>query len=433
MGEARDALGVAEVRDYMEVKLAKNWGGNLDYGTDEIFEPSSVSDLAEIIRSGKVRPIGTKHSFSEVVMGEGKLISAAGLAFDPSIDAKNSTVTVSAATRFGELAVFLEDNGYALKNMGSLPHISIAGAAATGTHGSGDRNQILSSSLVSFSYLNSSGEVVKLSRNSKNFEALRLGLGAYGLWVSVTLAIVPSYQMRQDVFRNIPWEYFYSHPAMLTSAGYSVSLFTKWGNPVIDMAWVKTRTRDGLPPTEIAGITADKDSMSELLPGVADNLTEQGGVEGAWLNRLPHFRLDANPSAGDEIQTEYFFQRDQIIGAIKAVQEIASEINPILMISEIRTIAQDDAWLSPMLRGDSIALHFTWLNDTEAVDKAVDLIEQVTAPFNPIPHWGKVHHFNKERLIEAHPKLNKARELFDSLDPDGVFSSEYLKSLGVRT
>ena len=413
--------------------MISNWGGNLDFGTDEILQPGSIAEAAEIIRSGKVRPIGTKHSFSKVVIGEGRLVSAAGLAFEPVIDEHNSTVTVAAATRFGDLAVFLEENGYALKNMGSLPHISIAGAAATGTHGSGDGNQILSSSLVAFSYLNASGDLVELRRSHKNFEACRLGLGAYGLWVSVTLAIVPSYQMRQDVYRNIPWQVFYENPETLTAAGYSVSLFTKWGNSTIDQAWVKTRVKDGLPPSEIAGISADVESMKELLPGVADNLTEQGGVEGAWLNRLPHFRLDANPSAGDEIQTEYFFRRDQIVGAIKAVQEIASEINPILLVSEIRTMAQDNAWLSPMLRGDSIALHFTWINDSEKVDRAVELIEKVTAEFDPIPHWGKVHHFEKEQLTKAHPRLNQARELFDSLDPEGVFNSEYLQSLGVRS
>ena len=413
--------------------MAKNWGGNLDYGTDEILAPTSVAELAEIIRSGKVRPIGTKHSFSEVVIGEGKLISAAGLRFDPVIDKKNSTVIVQASTRFGDLAVFLEDNGYALKNMGSLPHISIAGAAATGTHGSGDQNPILSASLVGYSYLDAKGELVTLSRSSKNFEALRLGLGAYGLWVSVTLAVVPSYEMRQDVYRDVPWEFFYQDPKKLTGAGYSVSLFTKWGNDTIDQTWVKSRDRDGKPIDTIADIEADMTSMAMLLPGVGDNLTEQGGVMGAWLDRLPHFRLDATPSAGDEIQTEYFFERDQIVGAIKAVHEIADEINPALLISEIRTIAKDPAWLSPMLRGDSVALHFTWINDKAKVDRAVDLVEKATAPFSPIPHWGKVHHFTKDQLQKAHPKLNQARELFDSLDPEGVFSTEYLRSLGVRS
>jgi xylitol oxidase len=413
--------------------VAKNWGGNLDYGPGKILAPESLAELSEIIRSGKVRPIGTKHSFSNLVIGEGQLVSAAGLSFEPVIDQKNSTVTVPAATKYGELAVFLEEEGYALKNMGSLPHISIAGSAATGTHGSGDKNQILSSSLVSFSYLDANGVIVTLNRSSKNFEACRVGLGAYGLWVNLTLAIVQSYQMRQDVFRNLPWELFLEDPAKLTAAGYSVSLFTKWGSDTIDQTWVKSRSHDSAPPIEIAGIKPDSTSMPELMPGVGDNLTQQGGEEGAWLDRLPHFRFDATPSAGNEIQTEYFFERKNIVGAIKAIQTIASEINPTLLISEIRTIAQDAAWLSPMLRGDSVAVHFTWVNDAAAVAKAVALVEKATAEFKPIPHWGKVHGFSAEKLREVHPKLDRAKALFDSLDPQGVFSTDYLMSLGIRS
>lgn len=413
--------------------MAKNWGGNLDYGTGEILAPESLSELSEIIRSGKVRPIGTKHSFSKVVIGEGQLVSAAGLSFEPIIDQKNSTVTVAAATRYGEVAVFLEEHGYALKNMGSLPHISIAGAAATATHGSGDKNQILSSSLVSFSYLDANGVIVTLNRSSKNFEACRVGLGAYGLWVNVTLAIVPSYQMRQDVYRDVPWGFFYENPFNLTAAGYSVSLFTKWGKKTIDQTWVKSRSHDSAPPVELSGVKADTTSMPELMPGVGDNLTQQGGEEGAWLDRLPHFRFDATPSAGNEIQTEYFFERKNIVGAIKAIHSIAAEINPTLLISEIRTMAQDAAWLSPMHRGDSIAVHFTWVNDAAAVAKAVELVEQATAEFKPIPHWGKVHGFSHEKLKEVHPKLDRAKALFDSLDPQGVFSTDYLRSLGIRS
>ena len=413
--------------------MIKNWGGNLEYGTDRIWAPDSVEQLAQLIRSGKVRPIGTGHSFSKVVVGDGALVSSEGLPFEPSIDLKNSTVTVSAATRFGDLAVFLEENGFALKNMGSLPHISIAGAAATGTHGSGDDNPILSASLVSYTYLNSKGELVTYKRGDKLFEACRVGIGAYGLWTSVCLAIVPSYIMSQEVFRDVPWEEFYSNPANLTGAGYSVSLFTKWGKPSIDQTWVKSRLRDGEPRKQIAGINPESVSMPELLPGVGDNLTEQAGSEGAWLDCLPHFRMDATPSAGDEIQTEYFFQRDDVVGAIQAVHGIASEINPTLLITEIRTIAQDSAWLSPMFRGDSVALHFTWKNDAEAVDRAVSLVEQVTKEFNPIPHWGKVHQFSKAQLETVHPMLEKARSVFDSLDPENRFNTEYLQSLGVRS
>lgn len=410
----------------------KNWGGNLDYPIDVVLAPAAIEELAEIVKSEKIRPIGTKHSFSRVAVGEGQLVSAAGLAFTPTISPDRKSVTVSAATRFGDLAVFLEQNGLALENMGSLPHISIAGAYATGTHGSGDGNKMLSGSLLGYSFLNSSGELISYQKGDDNFEVCRLGLGAYGLWVYVTLEVVPSFEIRQDIYLDIPWVNFYEDPSYLTSAGYSVSLFTTWGKETIDQAWVKSRD-DESAGSPLAGISPEKTSRKELAPGVGDNLTEQGGVLGPWLNRLPHFRLDATPSAGNEIQTEYFIQRENIVDAVKAVNSVADQINKTLIISEIRTIKQDDAWLSPMLRGDSVALHFTWHNDSAAVDETVDLLEQVLADSNPIPHWGKVHHFGKQSLEKVYPKLSSAREVFDELDPRGTFSSDYLTSLGVRS
>ena len=413
--------------------MLKNWGGNLEYQSAEILAPAGIDELAALIRSGPVRPIGTKHSFSKAAFGDGKLVSAAGLKFDPVIDIQRSTVTVSAATRYGDLAVFLEQNDLALLNMGSLPHISIAGAAATGTHGSGDGNKILSASLTSYTFINAEGELVTYRVGDDNFEACRVALGAYGLWVSVELAVVPSYQIRQDIYLGIGWDEFFQDPKKLTGAGYSVSLFTKWAQPTIDQAWVKSKVTGGTTSTEIAGIKAETESLLELAPGVGNNLTEQAGVPGPWLNRLPHFRLDAEPSAGNEIQTEYFVLRENAVAAIKALHEIGDQINSTLIISEIRTIASDEAWLSMMHRGDSVALHFTWINDTKKVDEAVQVVEKALAPFSPIPHWGKVHHFTKDALEASYPKLAKARAVFDSLDPKGVFRSDYLASLGIRS
>lgn len=430
--------------------MLKNWGGNLQFEQPELATAGSIAALAALIRDNRVRPAGTLHSFSPVAASEGIMLSAAGLEVEPAIDPASKTARVGAASRFGDIALALEAHGLALRNMGSLPHISLAGAAATGTHGSGDANQILSASLISYSFLNHEGNLITLQKEDELFEVCRLGLGAYGLWVEAELSVVESYQMRQDIYRDIPWAYFLEDPTRLTAAGYSVSLFGKWGSDNIDQTWVKSRLADlhqdasadadssadgrgSADAPEIAGIRPATESLKELAPGVGDNLTEQGGKPGPWLHRLPHFRLDATPSAGDEIQTEYFFTRDQIVGAIEAVHSLAHEVNPVLIISEIRSIAQDDAWLSPMRRGDSIALHFTFKNDAAAVARVVEKLEAALAPFNPIPHWGKVHGFSGEQLAAVHPKLAEARAVFDELDPSGKFSSPYLRALGVRS
>lgn len=410
-----------------------NWGGNLRFQQNKVIAPNSIAEIAELIRSKQLRPVGTLHSFSEVATGDGVLVSASGLEVQPELDSDRQLVRVGAATRYGDLALYLEANGFALRNMGSLPHISLAGAAATGTHGSGDANPILSSSIHSFTFLNYEGNVARVDREHELFEACRLGLGSYGLWIEAELSVIPSFEMRQDVYRDIPWSHFLEDPMRLTSAGYSVSFFSKWGRDTIDQTWVKSRTDAPHLTKELAGISPQAQSQNELAEGVGDNLTEQGGAVGKWLHRLPHFRLDAEPSAGNEIQTEYFFERSKIASAIEAVHKIAHEINPVLVISEIRSIAKDEGWLSPMRRADSIALHFTWKNDTPAVSRAVDLLEQVLMEFDPIPHWGKVHHFDRNALEQSHPMLSRARAEFDKLDPVGKFSSEYLRLLGVRS
>lgn len=410
-----------------------NWGQNLQFPQDQVLAPKSLSELADAISANIVRPCGTLHSFSPVAKGDGIMLSSANLGIEPELDSQSKILRVGAANRFGDIALFLESKGFALKNMGSLPHISLAGAAATGTHGSGDENPILSTSLTSFSYLNHRGELVRVNRGDEHFEALRLGLGAYGLWIAAELSVVESFEIRQDIYEGISWDYFLADPARLTAAGYSVSLFGKWGTDDISQTWVKSKVSSLTAGKPIAAVEPNQTSRKELADGVGDNLTEQGGKPGPWLHRLPHFRLDANPSAGNEIQTEYFFERSKIPFAIEAVHSIAHKINPVLIISEIRSIAKDDAWLSPMRRADSIALHFTFKNDPVGVEAAVRELEEALAPFDPIPHWGKVHGFSRKELETAHPMLAKARAVFDELDPEAKFSSAYLRDLGIRS
>ena len=410
-----------------------NWGGNIDYGVSEVSAPRSIDELATEIAKGRLRPLGTRHSFSQVAMPNTRLVTASEIPANPVLDETNQTVTVGAGTRFGELAIFLEGNGWALANMGSLPHISIAGAAATGTHGSGDGHPILSSSIRSFEYINADSELVKVSRGDSDFEICRLGLGAYGFWVRVTLDIQPSYLVRQDVFRDIPWDAVLKNLDSVMGAGYSVSMFTDWLGRGVEQTWVKSRMDQAEPPTSLHGVKADSESQESFDEGSESNLTVQGGVAGPWLLRLPHFRLDATPSAGEEIQTEYFVLRHHAAAAMKAIRSIAHEIKPALIWSEIRSIAGDGAWLSPMHRGDSIALHFTWKLLPAEVNEAISKVERVLRQFNAIPHWGKLNQVSKPELERLFPKLEQARNRFDELDLEGRFNSPALQKLGVRS
>ncbi|MFM6978378.1 MAG: FAD-binding protein [Micrococcales bacterium] len=410
----------------------KNWGGNLDYGISEIQEPKSIDELASIITQGKMRPIGTRHSFSKLAMPNERLVSATAIPANPVLDETARTVTVGAGTRFGELAIYLEEHGWALANMGSLPHISIAGAAATGTHGSGDGNPILSTSVRRFEYLNAGGELVSVSRGEPDFEICRLGLGAYGIWVRVTLDIQPTYFVRQDVYKDVPWNAVLDDLDSVMGAGYSVSMFSDWMGSRVEQVWVKSRMDGSQPPAKLHGVAPDPVSYESFDGSGEANLTSQGGQPGPWLLRLPHFRLDATPSAGEEIQTEYFVLRKDAPAAMREIRKIAAEIKPALIWSEIRSIAKDDAWLSPMNRGDSIALHFTWKLLPAEVDIAISKVESVISQFDAIPHWGKLNSVSVRNLQRLFPKLDEARSRFEALDPEQRFTSKYLQSRGVR-
>lgn len=186
--------------------MATNWAGNVRFGERELACPRSVEELQEIVRSNdRVKALGTRHSFSTVADTTGVLVDVTGLPRRLEIDRKNRTATVSAATPYAEVALALDAEDLALKNMGSLPHISVGGAAATGTHGSGDGNQVLAASVAALDLVGADGELRHLDRTDPGFEGSVVSLGALGIVTALTIDVVPAYDMRQDVFVDAPW------------------------------------------------------------------------------------------------------------------------------------------------------------------------------------------------------------------------------------
>jgi xylitol oxidase len=239
--------------------------------------------------------------------------------------------------------------------------------------------------------------------------------------------------MRQDVYRGLGWDALLGSFDEITASGYSTSVFTKWDPQEAGQLWVKRElaTDDDLVPDAVAAALRDPVSRRTIVDDIGDNVTEQG-TPGPWLLRLPHFRLDATPSNGDELQTEYFVDRTEAVPALDAVRALVERIRPLLLVSELRTIAQDELWLSGAYARDTLAIHFTWRNDLAGVRAVLPAIEDALTPFGARPHWGKVHGFDAERLARVHPRLADARAVFERLDPSGVFTSRHLELLGVR-
>ena len=412
-----------------------NWSGTYHFTAREMIAARTIGEVQRAVAGrpgGRVRAIGTRHSFNDLADNGATLVSVTGIAPEPVIDEAAHTVTVGAGVTYGALAAWLQDQGWALGNLGSLPHISVAGATATGTHGSGSRNRILSAALAGLEYVAADGELRQADRTTPDFAGLPVGLGAFGIVVRITLDIQPSYLVRQDAYTHLPWDRTLEDLDAIMGAAYSVSLFTDWSGDSLHAAWVKRRVADAAAdvPEEFFGARRDPGPV-RFIDAPADNLTVLG-VAGPWAQRLPHFRLDSTPSNGNEIQSEYFVDRRHGAAALAAVRQETAKITPLLLVSEIRSIAPDELWLSGSYQRETLAIHFTWRNEPEQVNAVLKHVEAALAPFGPRPHWGKVSHVTAAQVAEQYPRLADARDLFERLDPDGRFSNERLERLGVR-
>ena len=157
------------------------------------------------------------------------------------------------------------------------------------------------------------------------------------------------------------------------------------------------------------------------------NCTPQLGRPGPWADRLPHFRMGFTPSAGEEIQSELIVARRDAVAAIEAVRAIAGEVAPVLQVTEIRTIAADALWLSPQYGQDTVAIHFTWTKEPEAVDRALARVEEALAPLGARPHWGKTFHARAGAIAALYERLPDFSALAARLDPRGAFRNAWLE------
>jgi xylitol oxidase len=405
-----------------------NWAGTHAYRATRIHRPSTVEELQEIVaRAPRVRVLGSRHSFSDIA-DSAELVSLEGLPADIVVDRERMTVAVGAGVRYGELAEALNAEGLALHNLASLPHISIAGAIATATHGSGDGNGNLATAVAGLQLVTSDGELIDVARGDSDFDGLVVGLGALGAVVRVMLDVEPSYEIRQRVFERLEWDALVEHFDAIAATGYSVSVFTRWG-AAVEQVWVKSRVADG--PEEIrdelfgaVAATVDRHPIIGLDPV---NCTPQLGVAGLWSDRLPHFRMGFTPSKGDEIQSEFFAPRAHALAAIEAMRGLGDRLEPLLLVSEIRTMAADRLWMSPQCGQATAALHFTWKREPEAVLRALAEVEAALRPVGARPHWGKVFVARAADIAPLYERLGDFVALMERLDPRGAFRNAWLE------
>jgi xylitol oxidase len=286
------------------------------------------------------------------------------------------------------------------------------------------------------------GQPGAASPGGDRFDGAVVALGALGIVVSVTLDLVPSYTLAQTVYEWLPLEVLDDHFPDIMAGAYSVSLFTDWRRPRFQV-WAKRRVGEpghaaGEPGHAAAGVQGHASAAAAWftarpadgprypVPGFPpDSSTVQQGIPGPWFERLPHFRPDVTPSAGNELQTEYLIPGRDAVAALHALDRVRDRIHPVLQVCEVRAVAADHLWLSPSFQRDAVALHFTWTADTRSVMPVVALIEEQLAPFHPRPHWGKIFSIAPAAVRAEYERLADFRKLAGDLDPAGKFGNAF--------
>jgi alditol oxidase len=406
----------------------QNWSKNVDFNDRDFLQPGSLAELQEMVRlNQKIRARGTAHSFNEIANTSSYAINLAKMPRVIEVNSEKSSVRVAAGLTYGELAPVLHSQGWALNNLASLPHISIAGSISTGTHGSGIKNQNLANQVLSLDIVTSEGELRHIDRTSPAFSTLVIGLGLGGIVYQYELKVEPTFEIRQVIYPQIPFDILQRNFDQIMGTAYSVSYFTDWSSDQVGNLWCKFRDHE-LIPESVGGISK-AESKYHPIPSVDPTAcTHQFGESGDWHQRLPHFRLEFTPSVGEEIQTEFFVDRKDAAAALDVISKLGDVITPLLWITELRTIAADEIWLSGAYQRDTIAIHFTWKKEDE-IYSVIQKVEDALRPFNYRPHWGKVFTADAKYLSTVYPRMGEFKALILALDPSKKFENSFTRRI----
>jgi alditol oxidase len=423
----------AAMNSSSEAGARTNWAGNLTYSTNNLQTPGTVDELRAAVKaSSRLRALGARHSFSAIADSTKEQISLERLT-EMTLDEKAHTVTVGGGIRYSDLAPWLDAKGYALHNLASLPGITVAGACATATHGSGLKNGNLATPVTALELVTAGGEVVRLERekDGERFLGAVVALGTMGVVTRTTLEVQPTYKVAQAVYQGLKFEELGRHMDEIFASGYSVSVFTDWQNHMAEQVWVKRRLTAGDAnqwQPELFGAKLAKEKLHPLAGHPTEAVTDQLGIPGPWYDRLPHFRIGQTPSGGNELQTEYFVPWEHGWEAVQAVEKLHAKIGPHLFITELRTIAADRLWMSMAYQRASLAIHFTWKPEWNAVRQVLPLIEAQLRPFAPRPHWGKLFTLPAAELEPCYTRLPQFRALAAEFDPQAKFRNEFVRT-----
>jgi xylitol oxidase len=406
-----------------------NWAGNLSFGTARVHRPRSLDELRRVVAgSERIRALGSGHSFSKVVEPAGDLVRLDALPPSVAVDLASSTATVRAGMRYAEVAHELQRRGVALANLASLPHISVGGSCATGTHGSGDTQGGLATAVAGLRLVGPEGDLVEVRRDLDRdaFTGMVVALGALGVVTDLTLDVEPTFDVTQAVYVGVMLDDVMSRFDEVFGAAYSVSLFTDWRSGEATM-WLKSRA--DRPACGWVGGRAAQHPLHPVPGQSPRTCTEQLGRAGPWHDRLPHFRTVPDLVVAEELQSEFFLPRSQAVAAFSTLRSMGDVVSSVLQISEVRTVRADDLWLSPGYGRDSVTFHFTWTNDEARVRPVMAAVEERLIDLGSRPHWAKLTTMALPDIRACYTRAEDFERLVQTFDPYGKFSNALVGGL----
>ena len=407
----------------------KNWAGNLTFSAKEYIEVDSVSKLQSIVsKASGVKVLATGHSFNDIANTSQTQISIKNLSDEIEIDTINKVALVPAGMQYADVCRHLEKKGWALFNTASLGEITVAGSALTGSHGSGSNNPVLSDCVEGIEMVLASGDLFNISRSeSDEFPGFVVSLGALGVFTKLRLRIVESFSIKQFVYENISIQSIAENFDAVFDKAYSVSYFSNWKKISTGQIWMKFLDDSNLLQLPTQWLNGNIATAKQHPVKVNDPspCTDQMGISGKWLYRLPHFKLDSSPASGDEVQTEYLVDRSHVSEYMSELLSIGDEIADRVYAAEIRTIKSDDLWLSGAYGRQTVGFHFTW-KKSDSLATFLPKIEEILGKHDGRPHWGKLFSTSQEELSSRYPKYSSFEGLLKKYDPSKKFRNSFI-------
>lgn len=423
----------------------KNWARNVSCSPMTIESPSTVEEIQELVTKAnnngkKIRVVGSGHSFTEVCATDQIMLDISNLSGIDAVDIAKKQITFWAGTSVREAGVLAIKNGMGQENLGDFDLQTLAGATATGTHGTGLKLTGIAKQIVAFWIVTSTGELIECSaeKNKTIFEAGRVSLGTFGIIVKVKLQMVDAYKLKCDTkLVNLP-ELLPKIPKLLQEHRNLEFFYF----PMTDKAICKQMniTNKPVKDSKIKNYINQKIIENTALNLICE-LTHRFNINAQKINQLMasfvgsdtrinyYNKILATDRNVRFYEMEYNIPTDDFANFFKELSElINAKKYPVFFPIEIRWVQKDDIWLSPTYKRDAVYFAIHTYHKSLVPEYFTD-VEQLAMKYQGRPHWGKIHYQNATYLKTVYPKWEEFMKIRKELDPKGTFSNTYIESV----